>query len=103
MNDTTLPQTESAPGEMEPHRGTLILVLGILSLVLCGFFTGIPAWIMGKGDLEKIQAGQMDPEGQGMTKAEMICGMICCIIYAVLIGLIILLTILGGGLAALNS
>jgi len=41
----------------------------------------------------------MDPEGEGPTKA----GMICCIISAVLIGLINLLMILGGGLAALNS
>ena len=52
----------AAPGGLEPHRGTLILVLGILSLVLCSFFTGIPAWIMGKDDLAKIKAGQMDPE-----------------------------------------
>ena len=88
---------------MEPHRGTLILVLGILSLVFCGFFTGIPAWIMGKGDLIKIRGGTMDPEGEGSTKAGMICGMICCIIYAVLIGLILLLMILGGGIAALSS
>jgi hypothetical protein len=96
-------QFGTAPGGLEPHRGTLILVLGILSLVLCGFFTGIPAWIMGKSDLAKIQAGHMDPEGVGPTKAGMICGMICCIISAVLIGLIILLMILGVSLAALNS
>ncbi len=96
-------QFGTAPGGLEPHRGTLILVQGIQSIVLFGFFTGIPAWIMGKGDLAKIQAGHMDPEGVGPTKAGMICGMICCIISAVLIGLIILLTILGGGLAALNS
>ena len=104
MNDAPPPTTHrAAPGGLEPHRGTLILVLGILSLVLCGFFTGIPAWIMGKGDLAKIKDGMMDPEGEGPTKAGMICGMICCIISAVGIGLIILLMILGGGLAALNS
>ncbi len=103
MNDAPPPTHGAVPGGLEPHRGTLILVLGILNLVLCSFFTGIPAWIMGKGDLAKIKDGMMDPEGEGPTKAGMICGMICCIIYAVLIGLIILLTILGGGLAALNS
>jgi hypothetical protein len=96
MNDAPPPTTHrAAPGGLEPHRGTLILVLGILSLVLCSFFTGIPAWIMGKGDLAKIKDGMMDPEGEGSTKAGMICGMICCIINAVLIGLIILLMILG--------
>ena len=103
MNNAPPPTHGAAPGGLEPHRGTLILVLGILSLVLCSFFTGIPAWIMGKGDLAKIKDGMMDPEGEGPTKAGMICGMICCIICALGIGLIILLMILGGGLAALNS
>ena len=103
MNDAPPTTHRITSGGLEPHRGTLILVLGILSLVFCGFFTGIPAWIKGKGDLAKIKDGIMDPEGEGPTKAGMICGMICCIIYAVLIGLIILLMILGGGLAALNS
>ena len=99
MNDAPPPTHGAAPGGLEPHRGTLILVLGILSLVLCSFFTGIPAWIMGKGDLAKIKDGMMDPEGEGPTKAGMICGMICCIINAVLIGLFILLMILGSGFA----
>ena len=98
MNDAPPTTHRTAPGgDLEPHRGTLILVLGILSLTVCGFFTGIPSWIMGKGDLAKIKDGMMDPEGEGSTKAGMICGMICCIINAVLIGLFILLMILGSG------
>jgi hypothetical protein len=28
---------------MRPHRGGLILALGILAFVLCGIFTAIPA------------------------------------------------------------
>ena len=54
-------QFETAPGDLEPQRGTLIQVLSILSLALCGLFTGIIAWIMGKGDLIKIRGGTMDP------------------------------------------
>ncbi len=88
---------------MEPHLGTLILVLGILSLVLCGLFTGIPAWIMGKGDLIKIRGGTMDPEGEGSTKAGMICGIISCTITAVTLVILILLIFVGGGLAALSN
>lgn len=61
---------------MAPHRGVLVLVLGILSLVGCGFFTGIPAWIMGKGDLVKIDAGQMDPSGRTLTQVGMILGIV---------------------------
>ena len=99
MTHPPLTHRTAPGGDLEPHRGTLILVLGILSLTVCGFFTGIPAWIMGKGDLAKIKDGMMDPEGEGPTKAGMICGMICCIINAVLIGLFILLMILGSGFA----
>lgn len=88
---------------MEPHHGNLILVLGILSLVLCGLFTGIPAWIMGKGDLIKIRGGTMDPEGEGSTKAGMICGIISCTITAVTLVIFILLIFVGGGLAALSN
>ena len=76
---------------MAPHRGTLILVLGILSLVGCGFFTGIPAAIMGGGDLKKMDAGQMDPEGRQLTNIGRILGIVSivltlvgCLIYAVL-------------------
>jgi hypothetical protein len=42
---------------MKPHRGTLILILGILSFVACGIITGIPAWIMGSSDLKARSAG----------------------------------------------
>jgi hypothetical protein len=65
---------------MKPHRGTLILVLGILGFVLCGVFTAIPAWIMGRNDLKEMDAGTMDPSGRGTTNAGRICGMIATIL-----------------------
>jgi hypothetical protein len=78
---------------MKPHRGTLILVLGILSLVLCAPL-GIAAWIMGNGDLKQIDAGTMDPSGRSTTNAGRICGMIGTILLiigvVVWIGLIVL-------------
>ena len=101
MDETNTPP-QTSHNNLEPHRGTLILVLGILSLVMCGFFTGIPAWIMGRNDLEKIKAGQMDPEGEGPTKGGMICGIICCVISLLSIIGIVLLIILGVGLEAAN-
>ena len=60
-------------------------MLGILSLVGCTFFTGIPAWIMGKGDLAKMKGDQMDSDGKVFTKAGMICGMISCILSIITI------------------
>jgi hypothetical protein len=67
---------------MKPHRGTLILVLGILSLVVCGPL-GIAAWVMGSGDLKEMDAGTMDPSGRGITQAGKICGIIGTILLIV--------------------
>lgn len=71
---------------MKPHRGSLILVLGILSLIMCQPL-GIAAWIMGNGDLREMDAGMMDPEGRQLTVAGRICGMIASILL--IVGLVI--------------
>jgi hypothetical protein len=74
--------------DMLPHRGTLVLVFGILSLVVffpslcCGFLTlgglgfGITAWVLGRGDLLAMQRHEMDPDGMGITRAGWVCGLI---------------------------
>ena len=79
---------------MKPHRGTLILVLGILSLVVCAPL-GIAAWIMGNGDLKEIDAGTMDPSGRSLVSAGRICGMIGTILLGLSIIAFILLFSLG--------
>jgi hypothetical protein len=79
---------------MKPHRGTLILVLGILGLVVCGPL-GIAAWIMGKGDLKEMDAGAMDPTGRGMTNAGKICGLIATILMCLAILAFIVFFVLG--------
>lgn len=67
---------------MKPHRGTLILIFGILSIVVCSFL-GIPAWIMGNNDLKEMDSGLMDPAGRDNTNAGRICGMIGTILMVV--------------------
>jgi predicted Zn finger-like uncharacterized protein len=78
-----------------PHRGPLILTFGILSLVILPIVFGPIAWIMGNNDLAEIRAGRMDPEGEGLTSAGRVCGMIgtllfgggmllCCLFYGVI-------------------
>ncbi len=79
---------------MKPHRGTLILVFGILSLVICGPL-GIVAWIMGNGDLKQMDAGTMDPSGRSVTNAGRICGMIGTILLALYVVAFIALFALG--------
>src|SRR5262249_14954782 len=61
--------------DYEPHRGTLILVLGILGLVVFHPL-GIVAWIMGNHDLKAMRAGRMDPEGQSQTQTGKVLGIV---------------------------
>jgi DNA-directed RNA polymerase subunit RPC12/RpoP len=71
-----------------PHRGGLILAFGILSWVTC-FFFGVAAWAMGVEDLRAIRAGEMDPTGEGLTRAGMILGAISVVLALVaLLGMI---------------
>jgi len=86
---------------MKPHRGTLILVLGILSLIVCGFL-GIPAWIMGNNDLKEMDAGTMDPSGRSATNAGRICGLIATILLIIAAVVVIVLFALGA-FAAVTS
>ncbi len=87
--------------DYEPHRGGLILALGIIGLVICAPLA-IPAWIMGESDLKKIRAGIMDPEGEGLTQAGRILGIIgtiLCLIGCVCGGLYTVLVIASLGVA----
>ncbi len=80
---------------MKPHRGTLILVLGILGLVMCGIITAIPAWIMGNRDLKEMDGGTMDPSGRGLTNAGRIMGIIGSILFVIGFAITIVLILLG--------
>lgn len=85
-----------------PHRGVLILVLGILSIVVCAPL-GPFAWLMGQGDLKKIKSGVMDPEGRGLTLAGMICGIVGTVFLALTLLYIVLIVVLGVGVAAAGA
>lgn len=66
--------------DWEPHRGPLVLTLGILSIILCGFLwtipLGIAAWVLGRNDLQRMKDGMMDPSGESTTQAGMVCGIV---------------------------
>src|ERR1051325_9108314 len=59
-----------------PHRGGVILALGLFSLVGGMSLMGLPlvlgpvAWALGAYDLHEIREGRMDPAGESMTRTE---------------------------------
>jgi predicted Zn finger-like uncharacterized protein len=91
-------------GSYAPHRGTLILVLGILSLVVCNIFGPI-AWMMANTDLKEIRAGNMDPEGESTTNIGRILGIIgtCLLALGLVCGCIYIIFVVAiagaGGMA----
>ena len=50
-------------------RAIAALVCMILSFVLCGIFTGIPAIILGKQEMDAIKRGEASRAGEGLAKA----------------------------------
>lgn len=68
-----------APSALKPHRGTMLIIFGVLGLICCIIF-GILAWVMGQGDLKEMAAGRMDPSGEGVTKAAKILGIISVVL-----------------------
>jgi predicted Zn finger-like uncharacterized protein len=117
----------SAGGKYEPHRGGLILGLGIGSvatgvlsvlanlcmcvhpifgigpilLAVIAIGLGIPALLLGGRDRASMRARKMDPAGEGQTKGGWICGLIGLIlgILEMLCGILLLiLGLLGAAL-----
>jgi hypothetical protein len=70
---------------IRPHRGPIILTFGILGALTCSFpplgIFGIVAWVMGKHDLDLIRRGQMDREGESLTKTGYILGIVGTILF----------------------
>ena len=89
------------PGDYtaNPHRGGVILAMGIVSLVVmlaslplsfccfpvgiflaaCNLGLSIPAWLMGRHDLQAISAGAIDLMGRGTTQFGNVLGIVSCV------------------------
>jgi predicted RNA-binding Zn-ribbon protein involved in translation (DUF1610 family) len=91
LNEGVPPWERSGHGglrrDVEPHRGNLILVLGILGfgLPLVGLALAIAAWVMGRRDLARMDKGTLDPQGKGITQAGFVCGIIATVLQALLL------------------
>ena len=115
---TTSPANDYQPtyDYQEPHRGAIVLVLGLtsmglfmLSLMCCLPITfvaapfGMGAWFMGRADLGKINQGRMDPSGRDQLNIGSIVGLvggilslIACLIQGAFIAILIVGIAAGG-------
>lgn len=75
-------------GAMRSHNGVLIFVLGLVSLLAAWPMGPVP-WLWGNRDLKLMKSGQMDSQGESLTQAGRICGMIASI--PLLFGLFLIL------------
>lgn len=103
---TTQPPMAGLPTGLpvKSHRGTLILILGILSFFCC-VICGIVAWVMANGDLREMAEGRMDRSGEGLTKAGKILGIISialCLVSLVVWGILFALGMGGAMLGRLG-
>ena len=72
-----------------PHRGGLILALGLMGMCLscipfAGWILGGIALSMANTDLPRMDRGYMDREGRGMTVGGQVCGVIGVVINSIL-------------------
>lgn len=89
---TTPTPTPPATNTQDNTKAIITLVLGILSLVCCYFFTGIPAIFLGRSELRAIDEGRSPESNRNLTKVGYILGIIGTIlgflgliVYAVII------------------
>ncbi len=102
MNNEITPSTPSAPPPpsipptatpVSNTKALVSLVLGILSLVCCGFFAGLPAVFLGRSELKAIDQGRAPESNRNLAKLGFIFGLIGTIlsliaitVYAVIFG-----------------
>lgn len=89
------------PGVAREHPdGTTVLVLGILSLVVCGILGPI-AWVKGNHALAEIDAPGGTWSNRGQVQAGRICGIIATVFLA--LGLLFFLVLIVVAIASSNS
>ena len=86
-----IPATGNMP--FQPHRGTQLLIWGIVSLCCCNLLGLVPL-LMANADLAAMDRGEMDPSGRGITQAARVLGIVALVIF----GLGVVLQILSIGL-----
>jgi hypothetical protein len=111
-DDEDVPRGRPLPPGVKPHRGGLVLGLGIAAVSLAGvgafslltccalpfLVASLPlgplAWVFGRQDLKEMRAGTMDRSGEGQTRGGHICAVIATALSATV--LVVYLLVMGG-------
>lgn len=75
-------------------QATIILVLGILSLVVCQLI-GPVAWVMGKRALAEVDRSGGAIGGRGQIQAGYICGIIASVLIALALVIVVIALVVG--------
>jgi Domain of unknown function (DUF4190) len=76
-------------------KATTSLVLGVVSLFFCGFFTGIPAIIVGISARREIRASNGALSGDGLALGGIITGILGTLWTLVAAGILVALLVFG--------
>jgi len=100
------PPLPNNPGHSNSGGGAssnsiIALVLGILSYIACGIFASIPAWILGKKELNEINAGRSPEAGRTLANIGMWLGIINVILF--ILGMIFVVIAIMVGLLSVDD
>ncbi|MDL1872456.1 DUF4190 domain-containing protein [Deltaproteobacteria bacterium PRO3] len=80
---TATPAPAPAGAPKNNTKAIMALVLGILSLLCCGFFAGIPAIIVGRSEVKAIDEGRGDPANRNLAQIGWILGLVGTVLSAI--------------------
>jgi hypothetical protein len=87
------------PAPPTSSKATTSLILGVVSLFLCGFFTGIPAIIAGVLARREIRASGGAVGGDGLALGGIVTGILGTLWTLVAAGILVALLVFGASVA----
>jgi hypothetical protein len=85
------------PAPPTSGKSTTSLVLGVVSLFFCGFFTGIPAILVGMSARKEIRRSNGALGGEGLALGGIITGILGTLWTLIAAGIVIALFTFGAG------
>ncbi len=89
-------------GPQEHPKGTMVLILGILSIVICQVL-GPFAWVMGRRTLQEIDTSGRTYTNRSMVQAGMICGIVGTVLLILAVAYVIVVVVILGVVASTGS